>query len=123
MGIFSKRAVSTALTLVTLLLVGAVASRPASGQVLYGSVIGTITDPSDAAVAGAAVTLTNKQTGLARDVLADDGGRYSLVNLLPGVYTLKVAAKGFRTSTRLDFPVSPDTVGSRRRQDGDRSGE
>ncbi len=92
-----------------LLLCGAII-RPAAAQVLYGSVIGAVTDQSDAVIPGAAVTLTNKNTGESRATTTDEGGRYSFVNVLPGRYDVKVAAKGFRTYTTTDLAVSPNTV-------------
>jgi hypothetical protein len=88
----------------------AMAVRPATAQVLYGSVIGTITDQSDSVVPGSTVTLTSKDTGLSKEVTTDVGGRYSLVNVLPGHYDLKVVAKGFRTHLQTDTDVSPDTI-------------
>src|SRR5207302_7799148 len=88
-----------------LALLGVFTVNPARAQVLYGSVIGTITDQSDAIIPGATATLTSKETGLAKEVTADQGGRYSLVNLLPGRYDLKVVAKGFRTHAQNDIDV------------------
>ena len=78
---------------------------------LYGSVVGSVSDPSGALVPGAAVVLTSKETGLSKDTTTDDNGRYSLINVLPGKYDLKVTAKGFRTVTESDFEVSPNIVG------------
>src|SRR5450432_689889 len=104
-----KSSVPHAVLLLTAL--GVMAVRPATAQVLYGSVIGTITDQSDSLVPGAAVTLTSKDTGLAKEVSTDIGGRYSLVNVLPGRYDLKVVAKGFRAYTQTDLDVSPNTLG------------
>ena len=89
----------------------ALAVRPASAQVLYGSVVGTVTDQSESVVPGATVTLTGKETGTTKEGTTDVGGRYSLVNVLPGRYDLKVVAKGFRTYTQTDIDVSPNTVG------------
>ena len=77
-----------------LLLVAA--TRPATAQVLYGSVVGTVTDPSGAVIPGATVTLTSKQIGVNRSDKTDDGGRYSFVNVLPGNYDVTVNATGFR---------------------------
>jgi len=85
--------------------------RPVTAQVLYGSVIGTITDQSDSVIPGGTVTLTSKETGLSKEASTDEGGRYSLVNVLPGRYDLKVVAKGFRTYVQTDVEVSPNTVG------------
>jgi len=84
--------------------------RPISAQVLYGSVIGTVTDPSSAVVPGAKVTVTSKDTGSSRDAVSDEGGRYSLVNVMPGRYDIKVSANGFRAYAVTDFEVVPDTV-------------
>ena len=110
MRMISARAALCA-ALSSVLAVATFGGFSALAQVLYGSVVGVVTDPSEAAVAGAAVTLTNKQTGQSREVVTDESGRYSLINILPGTYDLRVAAKGFRTSARVDIPVSPDTVG------------
>src|SRR2546423_6015793 len=63
-----------------------VAARPVAAQVLYGSVIGTVSDPSGAVVPGATVTLTSKLTGLDRTDKSDECGRYSFVNVLPAQY-------------------------------------
>jgi len=87
------------------------AALPMKAQVLYGSVIGTITDQSDSVIPGAALTLTSKETGVSREVTTDGGGRYSFVNVLPGRYDVKVVAKGFRAYAQTDFEVSPNTVG------------
>ena len=88
----------------------AVNVRPATAQVLYGSVIGTITDQSDSVIPGATVTVTSKETGLSKEASTDIGGRYSIVNVLPGHYDLKVVAKGFRAHVQTDTEVSPDTI-------------
>src|SRR5581483_12007237 len=87
-----------------------VAVQPAAAQVLYGSVIGVITDQSDAVVPNATVTLTSKDTGNTRTTNTDEGGRYSFVNVLPGRYDVKVTAKGFRSYTQSDLDVTPNTV-------------
>jgi hypothetical protein len=65
----------------------AIAVRPAAAQVLYGSVIGTITDQSDSVIPGATVTLAGKETGLSKEVTTDIGGRYALVNVRPATTT------------------------------------
>jgi len=85
--------------------------RPASAQVLYGSVVGTVTDQSDSAVPKARATLTSKETGTSREVQTDESGRYSFVNVLPGRYDIKVSASGFKAFAVSDFDVNPNTVG------------
>jgi hypothetical protein len=82
----------------------------AEAQVLYGSIVGTIVDQSDAAVPNATVTVTSKETGLTRETKTDLAGRYSLVNVLPGTYDLRVAASGFRAVVREDVVVRINAV-------------
>ncbi len=61
-----------------------------------GSIQGTITDPSGAAVSGAAISITSPETGYKRDLTADKSGFYSLGPLNPGNYTVNVVAPGFQ---------------------------
>src|SRR5690348_7194295 len=75
-------------------------------QTLYGSVVGNITDPSGAAVAGATVTLINTQTGFNREVRSGDGGAYSVPDLQAGRYEIKIVAPSFANFTQQDVTVS-----------------
>lgn len=95
---------------VVFLLAGCFLSTPALTQVLYGSVVGTVSDPTGAVVPNATVTLTSKDTGVAREAKSDEGGRYSFVNVLPGKYDVKVTAPGFRTLSQTDIEVNPGEV-------------
>jgi len=79
-------------------------------QVLYGSVVGLVQDPSGAAVPNAALTLTNRGTGQSYDMKSDEGGRYNIANVAPGAYDLKVTATGFRAFSQQNIVVSPNTV-------------
>jgi outer membrane receptor protein involved in Fe transport len=92
-----------------LLLLGLLAA-PAAAQVLYGSLVGTVTDATDAVVPKATVTITNKATGVSRETTSDEAGRYALLSALAGSYDLKVAASGFKTLTRTDVTVTINTV-------------
>jgi hypothetical protein len=83
---------------------------PASGQVLYGSLVGVLSDPSGGAVPNATVRAVSQTTGLAREVVSDNEGRYSILNLLPGPYDLTVNAKEFRLVTRKGVAVAVSTV-------------
>src|ERR1700686_322758 len=95
---------------VLFLLAGCFLSTPAYTQVRYGSVVGTVSDPTGAVVPNATVTLTSKDTGVARESKSDEGGRYSFVNVLPGKYDVKVTAPGFRTLAQTDIDVNPSEV-------------
>jgi Carboxypeptidase regulatory-like domain len=63
-----------------------------------GSISGTVTDPTDAAVAGAQVTITNKDTGQVLNSLTNSTGAFNSGALTPGTYVLRVEAKGFKTT-------------------------
>ena len=82
----------------------------ASAQLLQGTIDGNVTDPSQAAIAGATVTATNQDTGFARDTLTNSAGGYSLPTLPPGTYTIKVVAPGFQTYTQTGVIVAINNV-------------
>jgi hypothetical protein len=82
----------------------------ASAQVLYGSIVGTVTDPANAVVSKATVAVTNTSIGLSRQASADDAGYYSIPNLPQGTYDLTVSAAGFRPLTQKGVNVLINTV-------------
>src|SRR5258708_5080928 len=59
------------------------------------AIVGQVRDASGAAVAGATVTVTNKESGLRRSASTDDSGRFNFPQLKPGAYSVKVEAEGF----------------------------
>lgn len=77
----------------------ALASTSARAQA-FGTISGTITDPSGAAVPGATVTAVEPGTGFTRTIHADASGHYVIPNLRPTRYDLTVEAKGFRQFTQ-----------------------
>jgi hypothetical protein len=79
--------------------------QPLQAQVLYGSVTGTVSDPSGAVVAGAQVTITNQATGLKRQTTTDGVGTYRVLDLPQGDYTIEVAATGFKPVKVANVPV------------------
>lgn len=79
---------------------------PAPAQVLYGSLVGDITDPSGATVAGALVGITNRDNGYTQQTTADDNGHYSFQNVNAGVYDVKITAPGFQSVTRPGVTVA-----------------
>ena len=61
-----------------------------------GNLQGIVRDPNGAAVAGAAVKVTNTETGIVRETTTNEDGLYRVPNLLPGsAYQVEVAATGF----------------------------
>ena len=81
------------------LLILACNSRSAA-QVISGTISGTVTDSSGAAIAGASVSLLNEGTKAVREDLSDQTGGFSFTAIQPGEYTLRVSASGFRTVER-----------------------
>lgn len=61
-----------------------------------GQISGTVTDPNGAVVPGATVSVTNADTGLARQATTGDDGIYSFQLLPPGRYKVEVTASGFQ---------------------------
>ncbi|MBV9154922.1 MAG: TonB-dependent receptor [Acidobacteriaceae bacterium] len=76
-------------------LLFAVCSNLAWAQ-FNGGVRGVITDPSDAPIPGAAVTIKNVATGISSSTRSDNGGNYIFTSLAPGDYTVSAEATGFR---------------------------
>ena len=74
-------------------------------QSTFGTLTGTITDPSGAVVAGAKVVITNKRTEAGRAVLSGTDGFYLAPNLDPGIYDLTVEAAGFQKLNRTDVEL------------------
>lgn len=100
--------VTLTFTLIALLL--SVQVRPAAAQVLYGSVVGLLQDSSGGAIPGATVMITNKETAQTHETKSDESGRYSISNVQPGQYDLKITANGFSPQARTDVGVSVNTV-------------
>ncbi|MCL2659017.1 MAG: carboxypeptidase-like regulatory domain-containing protein, partial [Acidobacteriaceae bacterium] len=72
----------------------------AFAQTFTASIVGTVTDPTGAAVAGAKVQLKNVDTQDLRDGMSGASGAYSFQNLLPGNYAITATATGFKNYTR-----------------------
>src|SRR6266508_847729 len=84
--------------------------EPGAAQVLYGTIVGNVTDASGAAVPGATVTITNKLTNVSRETITNEVGSYTLSNVLAGMYTVKVNLTGFKESTKTDVLVTLNNV-------------
>ena len=75
-----------------------------------GSMSGTITDPANAVVPGATVTVTNAQTGASRTATTNSRGYFSVEALAPGPYTVTVEGAGFKRSVAQNIAVSVNTI-------------
>jgi outer membrane receptor protein involved in Fe transport len=82
----------------------------AAAQILYGSIIGTVTDPTGAAVPDAQVRTNNNATGLAREAQTNSLGLYRFPDLPAGDYDVAVSAAGFRPYTKTGVSVTIHSV-------------
>jgi hypothetical protein len=97
-------------------------SLPVFSQTTMGRVLGSVSDQSSAAVAGATVVITDVQRGITRTLATDAAGAYAAPDLIPGTYKIRVEAKGFKsverngvtievaTDVRADFTLQPGNV-------------
>jgi len=94
-----------------LLVIGlALAPAELTAQVLYGSIVGNVTDNTGAALPGATVTITHVQTNTTREAITDGTGSYRFPTLQPGAYTVSVAMPGFSNATRSDVNVTINSI-------------
>ena len=81
----------------------------AVAQVNTATLTGLVTDPQGLTVRGAKVTATSLATGAERTATADEGGRYTIVGLVPGEYKLRV--EGSTNFAPYENPSVQVTVG------------
>jgi len=95
-----------------LTLLACLVSLPADSQTTTGRILGTITDASGATVNGAVVTVTDVERGAVRTFTTESGGAYAALNLIPGLYKVRVEAKGFKTAERtgIQLEVASDAL-------------
>ncbi|MGH9450944.1 MAG: carboxypeptidase regulatory-like domain-containing protein [Terriglobia bacterium] len=116
------RKTTTAGILAVLVVFFAWSITGAFGQAVSGTLLGTVTDVSGGFIPGAAVTVRNQDTGVSRVVTTGSAGNYTVPNLAPGRYSVRVRYTGFETgvstdnvvqvqqTTRADFKLKPGLV-------------
>src|SRR5919204_6729049 len=82
----------------------------AFGQAVYGSIFGTISDPSGAAVPNAKVTVTDVAKGTKVETTTNATGNYSVTHLVPDNYSIRVEAQGFKASEQKSVAVLVDAA-------------
>jgi len=71
-----------------------------------GTVVGVVSDQSNAVVSGARVTLTDPSTGSSQSATTNDSGRYTFVNIQPGTYNIEFSKAGFATGKASQVSVT-----------------
>ncbi len=78
-------------------------------QSTSGRILGTVSDPSGAALSGASVVVTDTERGISRNLTTDQAGEYVAPDLAPGVYKIHVEAKGFKSVERVNIGIEVAT--------------
>lgn len=90
-------------TIFLLLLV--IASAAIAQDLDTVTITGRVIDQNDAVIPGASITALLTKTGVTRTTTANDEGRYRLIQLEPGIYTLRISSAGFATQEKKDLTV------------------
>jgi hypothetical protein len=87
------------------LIIIALAAVPAAAQEFRGSITGTIIDTSGGVLPGATITVTNTDTRVSQHVVADGEGRFQVLYLNAGTYSVTGELDGFKKAVRPDVIV------------------
>jgi hypothetical protein len=101
---------SAALLYLSCLVACLFVAQYASAQAVYGSIFGTVSDPSGAAVPNAKVTVTSVKQGTSEIVTTNETGNYNVYHLIPGAYDVTVEAQGFKKTEKKAVGVSADVA-------------
>ena len=88
-----------------------VVSVAAYAQSTYGTIYGSVTDPSSAVIKEAVIEAKNPNTGAVRSVKTGADGTFRFVNLDPGSYSVSAAASGFSSQEkRITLPAREEVA-------------
>ncbi len=85
-------------------------SGSAYSQVLYGNLVGNVSDPQQAAVTSATISLTSGATGYSVETKTDERGAYDIRNIPPGVYDVKIGAAGFTSFEAKEITIAANNI-------------
>ena len=104
---FPRRNILVGLAITLASLMGLVLlPSPVTAQTFYGSLTGTVTDPTGGVLPGASVTVTNTGTNSKNHAVTDASGNFRFVNLVPAVYQVDAEMAGFKHATRGNVRVA-----------------
>jgi len=105
-----NKSLRTALSLALFACASLLITLPATAQSVYGSLFGTVTDKTGAAVAGATITVKDEAKGTVVTATSNASGDYSVAHLIPDVYDLRVQAKGFKAFETKGIQIEADAA-------------
>jgi len=79
-------------------------------QTLYGSIVGTVSDASNAIIPGATITAKSKETGVTRTAISNAEGGFSISTIQGGIYAVEVRKEGFRVSRQENIEITANTL-------------
>ncbi|NDJ15109.1 MAG: carboxypeptidase regulatory-like domain-containing protein, partial [Acidobacteriia bacterium] len=82
----------------------------AHAQVVYGSMVGSVVDATNASVPNATVRITLTSTSDVRTAPTDSAGSYTIASVTPGTYTVEITRDGFRSFVAKDVLVNQNNV-------------
>ena len=97
-------------TLAVFVVLSIVGTPQASAQAVFGSIFGTVSDPSGAAVSGAKVVVTSASKGTSVEATTNADGNYSVTHLIPDVYNVRAEGAGFKAFEAKGIVVSADAA-------------
>ncbi len=87
-------------------LTSAAFAAHAQGVGASGSIAGSVSDPTGAAITNATVTATDAEKGLKHPAKSDSNGHYEINGLLPTIYEVKIEISGFQTQIQKGVEVN-----------------
>jgi hypothetical protein len=106
----TRRSCFASLCTVLVLALGLLMSAGAFGQGTTGSITGTVTDATGAAIPGATVTVTQVDTNAIHAVTTSDAGTFTVTQLPPGQYSIKIDKVAFKSYKQDQLVLSIDQI-------------
>jgi hypothetical protein len=94
----------------TILLALLVTTHYVCAQAVKGSLLGTITDTTGAAVANSTITITETRTNIITTTTTNANGNYVFSNLQDGIYRVEASLSGFKRTVRENIEVKVNTT-------------
>lgn len=79
-------------------------------QALYGSIVGNVTNNSNAVVAGATARVTNKATTQTRETVTSESGGYTFTTVQTGTWEISVSKQRFKTAANANVIVTLNNI-------------
>ena len=104
-----SRLIRRIIPLALVALVWAGLPAPAHAQATRGTILGTITDQTGAAMPGATVIATETRTNVSHDTVTNETGNFTFPNIPDGIYNIKAELQGFKTVVREGIRLTVNT--------------